>query len=75
MQYVDKIINKIQKKEAKVCIIGLGYVGLTIAVEMAEDGFITFGIDIDENKIKLLNEGISYIHGISEQTIKQLIKK
>ena len=74
MQYVNKIIKKIQNKEAKVCIIGLGYVGLTIAIEIAEDGFITFGIDIDENKIKLLNEGISYIHGISEQTIKQLIK-
>jgi nucleotide sugar dehydrogenase len=74
MEYSKQLIEKIQEKKARVCIIGLGNVGLKLATEIAEEGYITFGIDIDEYKIKLINEGFSYINDVSELTIKKLIK-
>jgi UDP-N-acetyl-D-glucosamine dehydrogenase len=54
---ISKIINKI----AKIAIIGQGYVGLPLAVEFAKAGFSITGIEISENKVALINQGVSFI--------------
>jgi nucleotide sugar dehydrogenase len=46
----------------KIVVIGLGYVGLTLALVLADRGFTIQGVELDENKIKQLNEGQSYVH-------------
>lgn len=69
-----QILNKIESKEAIVGIIGMGYVGLPLAILSSNCGFQTIGFDIDEEKIKKLNEGISYIKHIKEEEIKKAKK-
>src|SRR4030042_7202104 len=56
--------DKIKQKKAKVCVIGLGYVGLPIAVEFALKGYQTLGIDIDPVKIKLIHQKKNYIKDV-----------
>jgi len=55
------LIEKIKSKEAKIGVIGLGYVGLPLLIEFCKKGFHVTGFDIDEKKIELLKEGKSYI--------------
>ncbi|MCK6541087.1 nucleotide sugar dehydrogenase [bacterium] len=56
--------SKIKNKSAKVGIIGLGYVGLPLAVEFAASGYDTLGIDLDSKKVKSINDGHNYIEDI-----------
>lgn len=67
------LMEKIQNKEAKVGIIGLGYVGLPLAVEFAKVGFTVTGIDVDERKTESINKGISYIQDIPTEEVKKLV--
>ncbi len=57
----SKMLDKIKTRNAKICIVGLGYVGLPTAIFFAEKGFNVTGVDIDENNIKKINRGISTI--------------
>lgn len=66
------LLSKIETKEAVVAIIGLGYVGLPLAVVFAEAGFHTVGIDLDQSKVEAINRGESYIQGISSETLALL---
>ena len=70
-----EIKQKILRKEAVIAIIGLGYVGLPLAVEFAQKGFRVIGIDTNEQKIKKIKQGISYVLDISSATLKPLLKK
>lgn len=67
------LLEKINNKTATVGIIGMGYVGLPLALEFAEKGFLTIGFDIDEKKIPLLNSGSSYINHIKADKIKKVV--
>jgi len=67
--------EKIEKKEAVVGIIGLGYVGLPLAIAIGEAGFFVIGIDIDKEKIKKLRSGESYLEDVKNEAVKNLIKK
>ena len=58
------LIEKIRTKEARVGIIGLGYVGLPLVIEFCRAGFTVTGFDIDKTKIEALNQGKSYIRHI-----------
>jgi len=58
------LIEKINRREARVGIIGLGYVGLPLVIEFCKAGFNVTGFDIDKAKIESLNQGKSYIHHI-----------
>jgi len=60
----SKLLEKIQNHTAQVAIIGLGYVGLPLAVAFAEAGFPVVGIDVDPAKVDALNAGHSYISDI-----------
>ena len=65
--------EKIDKKQATIGLIGLGYVGLPLSIRFAEEGFKVFGFDVDDNKIQNLNKSNSYINHIDKETIKRLI--
>jgi UDP-N-acetyl-D-glucosamine dehydrogenase len=65
---------KLQQHNATAAVIGLGYVGLPLALEIASAGFNVVGIDLDQNKIAKLKEGQSYIGDVSEKTLAGAIK-
>ena len=65
--------NLIKNKQAKVVIIGMGYVGLPHAVEIAKVGFDVSGIDIQEDKVVSLNQGNSYIEDIKDKDLQAVI--
>ncbi|VVB53216.1 UDP-N-acetyl-D-mannosamine dehydrogenase [uncultured archaeon] len=67
------LIKKINDKTANIAIIGLGYVGLPLAVESGKAGFTVTGIDLNEEKIKALNQGENYIPDIPDEDIAQLV--
>ena len=64
---------KLQSRSATAAVIGLGYVGLPLAMEIAAAGFRVIGIDLDEKKIALLNQAKSYILDVSEKTVADAI--
>jgi UDP-N-acetyl-D-glucosamine dehydrogenase len=68
-----ELINKIQKRTARVGVIGLGYVGLPLVIEFGTQGFAVAGFDIDPAKVTALNAGNSYIHHIPSADIKRLV--
>jgi len=68
-----QLLKKIENKTAVIGIIGLGYVGLPLALEYAVKGFKTIGFDIDERKIPILNSGKSYIKHIKADRIKKTV--
>ncbi len=71
----EELLRKIEKKEIVVGVVGLGYVGLPLAVEKAKAGFKTIGFDVQEEKVKLVNEGKNYIGDVVDDDLKQLVKK
>ncbi len=68
----NKLVQKIEQKDAVAGVIGLGYVGLPLAMLISNKGFKTYGFDIDKNKIKLLKDKKSYISHIPEEKVKEL---
>jgi len=69
------IKNKIENKTAVIGVIGLGYVGLPLALEFSNKGYSVIGFDVDERKIPILLSGGSYIKHISSERIKKEIEK
>lgn len=68
------LLDKIKNRTAKVGIIGLGYVGLPLAVEYAEGGFAVTGFDIVEDKVAMVNRGKSYIDDVADARLEPLAK-
>src|ERR1041385_3937317 len=68
-QALDQVLARVQARTAKVGIIGLGYVGLPLALLFNEAGFPVTGFDIDPEKVKALNSGRSYIYRIPQTEI------
>ena len=66
---METLKAKLQRRNATAAVIGLGYVGLPLALEIASAGFKVVGIDLDRNKIARLKEGKSYIGDVSDTTI------
>jgi len=69
------LIEKIDTRSAKVGVIGLGYVGLPLAMEFVKAGYTVTGIDIDESKINSLNNGENYINDVNDKNLKTAVKK
>jgi UDP-N-acetyl-D-glucosamine dehydrogenase len=67
------LLNKIQSRELPVAVIGLGYVGLPLAVELAKAGFRTTGIDLDPRKVEAINAGHSYIEDVPAGEVGPLV--
>ncbi|MEZ3422499.1 MAG: nucleotide sugar dehydrogenase [Lachnospiraceae bacterium] len=68
-----KLLDKINNREMKVGVIGLGYVGLPLAVEKAKAGFKTVGFDIQEEKVNLVNNGENYIGDVVGSDLSRLV--
>ena len=66
---IDNPKSQIQNRDVRVAIIGLGYVGLPLVIRFSQEGFSVTGFDIDEEKVKLLNAGKSYIKHIKADDI------
>ena len=69
----NKLINKIEDLSANVAILGLGYVGLPLAVVFAEAGYHVVALDVDKRKVDSLNNGISYIQDVSTDQLSRLV--
>ncbi len=70
----EQLLKKIDNKEITVGVVGLGYVGLPLAVEKAKAGFKTIGFDVQEEKVKLVNEGHNYIGDVVDSDLKALVE-
>lgn len=71
----ENLLRKIKDKSAIVAVIGLGYVGLPLAVEKAKAGYRTIGFDVQEKKVKMVNEGHNYIGDVVDKELEDLVKK
>ena len=69
----DQLKSKIDDRTARVHVIGLGYVGLSLAVELAKAGFAVRGIDIDLERVTQLNRGESYLVDVATETLAPLV--
>ncbi len=74
MTVEEKLKAKIISRDAQVGVIGLGYVGLPLAVEFAKAGFTVTGIDNQQSKVDLVNKGESYIQDIPTEMLAALVK-
>lgn len=69
------LLEKIREKKARVCIVGLGYVGVPLAVASAQAGFRVTGVDVDKQKVSLINKGVCYVEdAYSERYLPELVK-
>jgi UDP-N-acetyl-D-glucosamine dehydrogenase len=68
------LLDKIIKKEAVVGVVGLGYVGLPLAVEKAKAGYRVIGFDIQDQKVRMVNEGVNYIGDIVPAELKSIVE-
>ncbi len=73
MTIKDTLLKQLNDKTARIGILGLGYVGLPLAVVFAEAGFDVIGIDPDERKVDSLNKGVSYIPDVETDKLAKLV--
>ncbi len=71
----EKLLNKIKSKEITVGVVGLGYVGLPLAVEKAKAGFKTIGFDVQDQKVEMVNAGKNYIGDVVDSDLKKLVEE
>ncbi|MEG0392982.1 MAG: NAD(P)-binding domain-containing protein, partial [Anaerovoracaceae bacterium] len=69
----ETLLKKIKDKEIVVGVVGLGYVGLPLAVEKAKAGFKTIGFDVQDEKVALVNEGKNYIGDVVDEDLAELV--
>src|ERR1044071_10357782 len=69
---VEALIERFRGREARIGIVGLGYVGLPLLRAAVEKGFPALGFDVDRNKVDILNAGGSYIRHIEPESIARL---
>lgn len=73
-QDTNALIEKLINKTATLGVIGLGYVGLPLAVEKAKAGFKTIGFDVQESKVKMVNNGENYIGDVVNEDLEKIVK-
>ena len=69
------LIDRINDKSAKIGVIGLGYVGLPLAIEFTNAGYCVTGIDTDQSKVDLINQGKNYISDIKDSVLSESVDK
>ena len=68
------LIERLKEKDTPVAVIGLGYVGLPLAVELATAGYTVIGLDTNEEKIRSLGQGVSYVADVPSELISNLVR-
>ena len=74
MTIKENLLEQFRNKTARVAVLGLGYVGLPLAVVFAEGGYTVTGIDPDKRKVDLVNQGESYIPDMPTEKLAKLVK-
>ncbi|MDQ6872261.1 MAG: NAD(P)-binding domain-containing protein, partial [Gemmatimonadota bacterium] len=74
MRLKDQLLAKIEKRTACVGVVGLGYVGLPLALEFTRAGFKVIGYDVSERVVKALNSGKSHIQDVPSDEVARLVK-
>ena len=69
----ESLVNRLERREATIGVIGLGYVGVPLIHVIVKAGYIALGFDIDQRKVNLLNEGKSYIGHIPSEWLQTWI--
>ena len=75
MSIKEILLNKINSKKIIVGVVGLGYVGLPLAVEKAKAGYKTIGFDVQDRKVEMVNQGINYIGDVVDSELKDLVEQ
>lgn len=70
----EKLLKRIEERSVVVGVVGLGYVGLPLAVEKAKAGFKTIGFDVQKKKVDLVNQGHNYIGDVVDTDLKKLVE-
>ena len=68
----DTLESRIRDKSARLAVIGIGYVGLPLAVALAEAGYCVTGVDLDLRKVESINRGESYIPDVRTETVRAM---
>lgn len=75
MSRKSDLLRKIETRQASVGVVGMGYVGLPLAVALAQAGFAVTGIDVDMGKVAALNRGESYVEDVPTHDLRPLVEK
>lgn len=70
----NELLKKIENREIVVGVVGLGYVGLPLAVEKAKAGYKTIGFDVQASKVQMVNEAKNYIGDVVDSDLKKLVE-
>lgn len=71
----NELLKKIQDRTIRVGVVGLGYVGLPLAVEKAKAGFMTIGFDVQKEKVEMVNAGHNYIGDVVDSDLARLVEE
>src|SRR6202167_3039644 len=74
MNHFEELKGKIEGRQARAGVVGLGYVGLPLAVELAHAGFTVTGIDVLAGKVDAINRGESYVQDVPTEVLKPLVE-
>ena len=74
MNHFEELRRKIENRQAVAGVVGLGYVGLPLAVELAHAGFNVVGIDVLASKVDAINRGESYVQDVPTSVLQPLVK-
>ena len=69
----EELISKIEKKTARVGVVGLGYVGLPLAVDKAVAGYNVVGFDIQQKRVDMVNKGVNYIGDVVDEELRDMV--
>src|SRR5687767_2691429 len=70
----DQLLEKIQARSATLAVVGLGYVGLPLAVEFARAGLSVIGLDVDARKVESVRRGESYVPDVPAAVLAELVQ-
>lgn len=71
----ELLLAKIRNKNITVGVVGLGYVGLPLAVEKAKAGYKTIGFDVQKEKVEMVNAGHNYIGDVVNEDLEEIVKR
>ncbi|MGG3912724.1 nucleotide sugar dehydrogenase [Rossellomorea vietnamensis] len=74
MNHYENLLSKIETKEAVIGVVGLGYVGLPLAVEKAKAGYKVIGFDVQQSRVDEVNKGINYIGDVVDEDLVEMVK-
>lgn len=69
----ESVLQKINRREAVIGVVGLGYVGLPLAVEKAKAGYRVIGFDIQQKRVDMVNQGINYVGDVVDEELSQIV--